>query len=175
MSNIETVDGSSNELITRDPLYCRRKEDVDRMRASLLACNSGNSGSIINTRVALTNITALRIYHQVNRVIKYLELMDKLEEKLHESIEYTIDNCDVTMPSTWVALLKMQSELQDNMIKSQKLLEPYLNPELLKVLDVATPESDEETRSPIIIDARSRDKIRNVASHVLNAVKTING
>lgn len=169
MLDIETVDGYSVNAI--DPLYSKRKEDVARMRASLLACSADN---LFNTKNALNNITALRIYHQVNRIIKYLEIMDRIEEKMYQSIDATLDRANVDSPGTWAVLLNMQSQLQENMIKSQKLLEPYLNPELIKALDVVVPESEEDTR-PMLYDASTRDRIRIAAQSVITELKASGG
>ena len=87
MDNLETVGG----IESIDPLYTKQREDVAKMRASLLACSSNPS----MTKVALRNISILRVYHQVNRIIRYLDMMDKLEEKLYKSIDYTIENVDI--------------------------------------------------------------------------------
>ena len=86
MDDIKTVDSSE---VVYDPVYQRQKEGVTKMRTSLLACTAENGVTIRNT---LDSITAMRIYHQMMRIIKYTELMDKLEDKLYRSIDNMLDN-----------------------------------------------------------------------------------
>lgn len=159
--DIKTVKSSTNMDIT-DPLYRKQKEDVAKMRASLLACNT----DISMTKVALQNISVLRIYHQVARIIKYLDVMDKLEDKLYSSIEYAIDNADPRSTSTWIQLMTIQEKLQKNMIESHKLLQPYLNIEEFKIVEL-TPSSDDSIPNSLI-DSESRNRLRNSAQAVLS-------
>lgn len=145
----------------RDPLYSKQREGVAKMRASLLACAEGTDLS----QQAIHNITVLRVYHQLSRIIRYLELMDKLEAKLYESLEYKIDTSDIQDDSTWVSLLAIQEKLQKMMIDSQKLIEPYLDLSEFTVVDTVT--SETEVTSTLTLDATSRDRLRNNAKQVL--------
>lgn len=160
---IETVD-------SLNPLYAKQKEDVARMRAALLSCSSTNLSSS-TAKMALKNITAMRIYHQIARIIKYLELMDKLEDKLYKSLENTIDKMDDDSITTWTLLLKAQESLQKQMIESHKLLQPYLDLQSLDIIDMI-PDSDNETNNVAasLISADSREKLRNAANLVLNSI-----
>lgn len=157
---------SSTDVDIKDPLYRKQHEDVARMRASLLVCNN----DISLTKQALQNISVLRIYHQVARIIKYLDLMDKLEEKLYSSIEYAVNSADIHSSSTWIQLLGIQERLQKNMIESHKLLQPYLNVEEFKIVELV-PSSDENVPNSLI-NAESRNRIRNSAQAVLSELNS---
>lgn len=105
MDDIKTVDSSE---VVYDPVYQRQKEGVAKMRTSLLACTDENG---ITIRGTIESITAMRIYHQMMRIIKYTELMDKIEDKLYKSIDNLID----TAPNdtqTLIQLLTIQERLQ---------------------------------------------------------------
>ena len=153
-----------------DPIYAKQKEGVANMRASLLACNPRD---LVSTKIAIQNVTVMRLYHQINRIIKYTEMMDKIEAKLYESIDNTLENMNSSSPSTWLTLLNIQERLQDSMIKSHKLLEPYLNLEL-PVVEVPQP-SPEDSFASMIMDQDARDKLRNSAQAVLAALGSLPG
>lgn len=160
MDNVKTVDGSA--IRTRDPLLEKQKADVSKMRTVLL-CSQDSSTSAIQ---ALQNVTILRVYHQVTRIVRYLEMMDKLEEKLYESIEASIDNFDPSSPMTMQMLLSIQEKLQKNMIESHKLLEPYLTSGVIAEQDMV-PAQIESNSEDSIIPKQSRDRIRESAQTVL--------
>jgi hypothetical protein len=157
MDDIKTVD----DYQILDPLYSKQKEGVSKMRASLLACSSDNSTSMVN---AIQNITVMRIYHQLSRIIKYTELMDKLEDKLYESIENTIDNVN-SDPATMMMLLNVQEKLQKSMIESHKLLQPYMDVKEFAVMDLVQPEDNHSNIT--ILDPEKRDGLRTKASNIL--------
>lgn len=165
MNNIETVDGCKSIM---DPIYGAQKENVARMRAMLLSCSLDNFASC---RSAINNITVMRIYHQVGRIIKYLEMMDKLEDKLYDSIDRAIDKADPDSPSSWMILLKIQEQLQENMIRSQKLLEPYLNSETFNIVD-SVPQGTTSASPTEVIDSASREKLMNSAQMILHAIES---
>lgn len=159
--DIKTVDDS--RLL--DPLYQRQKEGVAKMRTSLLAYTEENG---VSTRQALESITAMRVYHQLTRIVKYLELMDKLENKLYESIEYSIDNSSSSDPTTWAALLNIQAQLQKSMIESHKLIQPYLDIQDFGVVELA-PQADTSTNNntTFAMSSEARDSLRSKAQNVL--------
>lgn len=161
MSDFKTFGGSN------DPLRKVQREGVSRMRASLLSCSMDN---LSNTKLAIQQVTVLRIYHQITRIIKYLDLMDKLEEKLYDSIENTIDAADSYNPSTWMMLIKIQERMQELMIQSHKLLQPYLELEDFNISDLLPAPSDDESTNTSIMSSESREKIRNNAQAVLIAL-----
>lgn len=110
MDDIKTVD--DGQLL--DPLLQKQKSDVAKMRTALLSCSADPN----NASVALQNITVLRIYHQVARIIRYLDMMDKLELKLYSSIEARMDRMRDEDMTTLMTLLNLQTQLQKNMIDS---------------------------------------------------------
>lgn len=162
MTDLKTVEDSDCSRI-QNPLLTFQKEGVERMRTSLLSCTLENSN---DAKAAIQQVTVLRIYHQISRIIRYLDLMDKLEDKLYESIEYTIDTSPAGNPSTWFQLLRIQEILQKNMIESHKLLQPYMDltdftiPELVNSQRSADPET-------MLIPSESRDKLRTSAQAIL--------
>lgn len=168
----ETV-GNAEVQIMMDPLYSKQREDVAKMRASLLACSDTNDATVATT--ALQNITVLRVYHQVSRIIRYLEMMDKIEEKLYDSLDYRLDHMDVENPTAWMTLITVQEKLMKNMIESHKLLQPYLNVEefSLQSLMPATSSSSIESGEAAIISKASRDKLRQSAQQVLAALNEV--
>lgn len=159
MNNFKTVDDYSISKI--DELYKKQKEDVSRMRASLLSCSVDNPSSMVTS---IQNITVMRIYHQLNRIIRYTELMDKLENKLYESIDHTVDNLDSGDAATWMALLEIQDRLQKSMIESHKLLQPYMD---ARTFNMDTIPSNEDNSQMKLINAQDRENIRNNASKVI--------
>lgn len=167
--DIKTVDSSKNLLA--DEIYQRQKENVSRMRASILALSS-DSG--VSTRAVIQEITGMRIYHQLMRIIKYTELMDKLETKLYESIECAVESANSAEPSTWAALLTIQEKLQKSMIESHKLLQPYLDIQELAVVDLAKTESDVSS-SASILSSEDRDRLRMNAQNVIQQLQLSGG
>ena len=170
--SIETFDASS-EVKPIDPLYAAQKEGVARMRTSLLSCLNDDSGAI--TSRAINNITVLRIYHQISRIIRYLDLMDKLEDKLYESISVNIDNMNPNDLSTMEVLLSTQAQLQKSMIESHKLLQPYMDLQDMSIVDlmaVQTNQANSETNEMRLLPSESRDKIRNSAQSYLEEIKS---
>lgn len=164
----ETV---GNAVRVPDALYSRQREDVAKMRASLLVC----SDDPVSSTKALQNITVLRVYHQVARIIKYLEMMDKIEAKLYEAIDYRLDTLDPTNATAWMTLLNIQEKLQKNMLESHKLLQPYLNVEefSLQTLMPVASTSAVESGAAAVLPKASRDKLRQTAQQVLSALNDV--
>lgn len=166
MTGLETVEGNVSPVVdlNMDPILQKQQEDVARMRASLLSCS--NSPSLAKN--ALQNIAVMQIYHQVSRVIRYLDLMDKLEDKLYTSIEYTIEKANPTSSSTWLMLSSIQEKLQKSMIESNKLMEPYLDLHNLRLFDLAEPEEDTTlTGNAALLGSDSRENVRRNAQKIL--------
>lgn len=162
MDYLKTVEGESLDLL--DPLYEKQREGVAHMRASLLACTNNPAMA----KQAINNITVLRIYHQIAKIIRYLEMMDKIEEKMYAAIDRTLENSNANTPSTWMVLLDLQERLQKTMIESHKLLQPYLDLQDYTVMDL-TAQSADTGDNPVatVLDAESREKLRNSAQAVL--------
>lgn len=162
MNNLETVQDTSS---VKDTLISKQKEGVARMRTSLLAFDDNGQVS----RKAIQSITNLRIYHQLTRIVRYTEMADKLENKLYECIDNSIDNIDDDSPATWLALLEVQSRLQKLMLDSHKLLQPYLDLQEFSISDLSS--TQDETNSTLILNSASRDKLRLTAQNVLKALE----
>ena len=161
---IETVD----QPTPMNPIYKRQREDVAKMRTSLLACHDDSS---MPTRLAIQKITVLRVYHQVSRIIRYLEIMDKLEDKLYESIDYEIDNADITDSETWAKLIMIQEKLQKSMIESHKMLQPYLDLTEFSVVDL-TQDDGQTAGTELTMSPEKRDNLRLAAQSVLAELMT---
>lgn len=158
MDSLNTFEGSNSTL---DPLYAKQKEDVAKMRSSLLACSDADS----STR-AMKNIAVLRVYHQISRIIRYLDLMDKLENKLYRCIDGVIDEATPGDYFMLEKLLVIQERLQKSMIESNKLLQPYMDMDQFKDMYIET-ESASVPNDIQIMDSASRQKIRDTAQSVL--------
>lgn len=172
---IKTFDANDNQNTSSekkvDPIYAAQKESIAKMRSSLLSCFNDETGSI--TSRAINNITVLRIYHQIARIIKYLDLMDKLENKLYESIEYNIDNMDSNSIEGMGVLLEIQAKLQKSMIESHKLLQPYMDLQDMSIVDLMAVSTD-ATSTDIgmtLLPPESRDRIRMSAQNLLAELK----
>lgn len=161
----ETVGNA--EIHIPDALYSRQREDVAKMRASLLAC----SDDPVTSTKALQNITVLRVYHQVSRIIRYLEMMDKIEDKLYQSLDYKLDTLDVENPTSWMTLITIQEKLQANMLASHKLLQPYIdNMNQWKDWEnsILAAEASQGPASGEILPRGTRNSIRLAAQQVLS-------
>lgn len=166
--DIKTVDSSNGCII--DDMCQRQKENLSKMRASVMALSDGG----FSTRQAIQEITGMRIYHQLMRIIQYTELMDKLEAKLYESINFAIDNANSSDQSTWITLLGIQAKLQKSMIESHKLLQPYLDIQELAIVDIS--KSENEIESPVaIMNSEDRDRLRMNAQSVIKQLHLSGG
>jgi len=160
-SSIETTD----TLV--DPLLKEQKQQAEQMRSALLNCKKNDINS---AKVALQNIAVLQVYHQVSRIIRYTEMMDRLEDKLYDSIDMNLAEMDECDPNTMLVLLKVQSQLQESMVLSQKLLEPYMNIDLEAIappVDI----TEETSFGAAIIPKESRNVIRNGAQALLTELR----
>lgn len=157
----KTVEGTVG---TVDPLIAKQREDVARMRTSLLACDT--NPQLAST--ALKNVTVLQVYHQISRIIRYTELCDKLEAKLYESMDSMIDRLDTDSNLTINALLNAQERLQKLMIESNKMLAPFLDmTSYIESVRVNDASEDNAPKATIALDATRREKLRNSAKQVL--------
>lgn len=150
-----------------DPILKEQKEQAEQMRSALLTCKKND---ITSAKVALQNIAVLQVYHQVARIIRYTELMDRIEDKLYDSIDMNLAQMDECDPSTMMMLLKVQAQLQESMVLSQKLLEPYMN---IDLASIAPPVEITEATSfgAAIIPKESRNVIRNGAQALLTELR----
>lgn len=150
-----------------DPLIFEQKEQANLMRKSLLTCRTG---TISNAKVALQNIAVLQIYHEVARIIRFIEVMDRLEDKIYDSIDMNIGGMDSADPATMLMLVKVQGDLYKTMAMSQDLLKPYINIDLESI----APMKDVNEDIPFgvaIIPKESRTAIRNGAQALLTELR----
>lgn len=176
MNNPETVEINSDDIestslytqSTVDSLYERQKREVSQMRASLLACDDSDIRSV---RTAMNNVLVLRVMHQIARIVRFTEMLDKIEDKLYRSLDATLLAADEADPTTWAMLMKVQAQLQETMVESQKLLDPYLKNANFAFLDVI-PEETEVQYDKLLYDQESRERIRQSAQAVLEVLNT---
>lgn len=152
-----------------DPLLKEQKMYVDQMRSALISCNKTDLNS---TKRAIQNITVMRIYHQIARIIKFTEMMDLLEDKLYESMIANIGEMDSYDPATLLTLMKVQAQLQETMVQSQLLIKPYLDMDIESI--APTQEFEETSFGAAIISQESRNNIRNGAQALLTELRKSN-
>lgn len=165
MKELKTFEPTSANTLSEQkntPLVTKQKEDVAKMETSILSCTDEPALA----KQAMHTVVVLQIQHQMSRIVRYLDLMDKLEDKLYASLESKIDSMDVYDDNTWVMLLSIQNKLQTNMIESQNLLKPYLDKNLYAAFDLAQP-AEQTNETATLIPAGSREKIRESAAKVL--------
>lgn len=150
-----------------DPLLREQKEQADQMRAALLSCRKSD---ISSAKVALQNIAVLQIYHQIARIIRFIEVMDRLEDKLYASIDANLSQMDDFDPTTMVMLLKVQGDLQKSIVLSQDLLKPYMD---IDIASIAPPKEVDDVGSfgAAILPKESRNAIRTGAQALLTELK----
>lgn len=152
-----------------DPLLREQKMQIDQMRSIYTTFNKSEPNS---AKRALQNITVLRIYHQIGRIIKFTEMMDALEDKIYDSMIANIGQMDSFDPATLLTLLKVQSQLQETMVQSQLLIKPYLD---MDIESIAPPAELEETPYGVaIISQESRNNIRTGAQALLTELRKAN-
>ena len=152
-----------------DPLLKEQQKQVAQMRDTLLSFDHSDLNS---AKRAMQNITVMRIYHQISRIIRFTDMMDRLEDKLYDSIDMSISGMDSADPSTMFALLKVQEQLQETMVQSQQLLKPYLD---LDITVIAPPQELEETSfGAALISQSSRNTIRSGAQALLTELRKTN-
>lgn len=163
MDEVKTVGISDIDL------YNEQIKDVAEMRTSLLTFNKKDPNA---ARKAIQNVTILRVYHQLNRIVRYTDMMDKLEDKLYQCMDTFIDQADEADSSALFALVGLQERLQRSMIESHKLLEPYLSLEQLSALDI--PKDDPaDSFTTMILEQESREKIRTGVQELMSIIDTL--
>ncbi len=160
------MDRAETVSTTLTDIYAQQYTNVAKMRAQLTAFNGDDPSA---AKKAISNITVLRVYHQIARIIRYTEMMDNIEDKIYSAIDNSLADLDDFDPSTWVKLVALQEKLQRCMIESHKLLEPYLSNELFESIQLEEKKPD-ESFATLMLDAGSRQKIRDSASAVLAAL-----
>ena len=163
------VEPENTDLSLVDPLLREQKLQIDQMRATYVNFSKGDPNA---AQKAIQNITVLRVYHQISRIIKFTEVMDALEDKLYDSILSNIGGMDSFSPETMMMLLKVQQQLQETMIQSQLLIKPYMEMDILTL--APQPELEETSFGAAIISKESRNNIRTGAQALLTELKKSN-
>ena len=160
----KTVGGVENTDISLvNPLLREQTEQAAQMRDALLTCRNSD---ITSAKVALQNIAVLQIYHQVARIIRYIEVMDRLEDKLYASIDANLSQMDEFDPATMMMLVKVQCDLQKSMVLSQDMLKPYMSIDLESIAPMKDI-TDESSFGASILPKESRNAIRSGAQALL--------
>lgn len=151
-------------------LFSEQMKDVSNMRASLLSFNKSDPQAAVK---AIRNVTILRVYHQLERIVRYTEMMDKIEDRIYQSIESKLQMSDPDDEDIWATLIPIQERLQRTMVESHKLLEPYLNIETLSALEVPQAEDPATSFTSMILDQEGREKVRTGVQELLGIMSTI--
>lgn len=158
------------DLHDNNSVFLQQMSDVQQMRDNLFSFNRADPNA---ARKAIQNITLLRVYHQMERIIRYTALMDQLEDRLYQSIEAKLANSDPDDETLFLTLIPIQERLQKAMIESHKLLEPYLNMEQLSVLEIPVQEDPADSFTSMILDQESREKVRTGVQELLAVINTV--
>lgn len=151
-------------------LFAAQSRDVEEMRNQLLTFNKTDANA---ARKAIQNVTVLRVYHQLERIVRYTEMMDQIEDRIYQSIQAKLENSDPDDDSIWGTLIPIQERLQRMMIESHKLLEPYLTMEQLTALEVPKDEDPAVSFTSMILDQESREKVRTGVQQLMSIMNTI--
>lgn len=171
MNDLETVAIDSvpnNTLGNIDLLYEQQKQDVKDMRSALLGCNRTDAKSV---KSAMRNILVMRIYHQLARIIKFTEEMDKIEARMYRELDAQLADESFTGTEALVLLIGIQERLQKVMIDSQKLLDPYLELDDMLMIDVEEQAEEDNSFGAAILSQDSRQNIRTSAQQILNLLE----
>lgn len=150
-------------------LFSEQAKDVENMRRSLLAFDKSDPNA---ARKAIQNVTLLRVYHQLERIVRYTEMIDKIEDRVYQSIDMKLMNSDPDDEDLWFTLIPMQERLQRMMIESHKLLEPYLSMEQLSALDVPKEEDPANSFTSMLLEQESREKVRTGVQQLMSIINT---
>lgn len=155
---------------TTMPLYAQQLNDVQEMQNQLLTFDKSDPNA---ARKAIQNVTVLRVYHQLARIVRFTEMLDKLEDRYYQSIDAKLDEYTPDDPDAWFVLIPIAERLQKMMVDSHKLLEPYLSMEQLTALEVSVPDQDPTTSfTSMILDQESREKVRTGIQQLMDVINT---
>ena len=151
-------------------LFNEQVHDVDSMRRNLLSFDKSDPNA---ARKAIQNVTLLRVYHQLERIVRYTEMMDRLEDRIYQSIDAKLLNSDPDDADLYLQLIPIQDRLQKMMIESHKLLEPYLAMEQLAALNVPKDEDPANSFTSMLLEQESREKVRTGVQQLMAIINTI--
>lgn len=170
MTDSKTFGISQN---SSDSLNALKRESIERMKLAMLSADLDNP---MSASTAIKQVTILRVYHQVSRIIQYLDLMDKLEDKLYRSVEQELTELDLSDASNFqnlTKLLAIQEKLQKSVIESHKLLQPYLEVEQYPAFDVIEAKAQDLSEDEKLIPSEDRNRLRDNASEILKELSSI--
>jgi hypothetical protein len=165
MDEAKTVGGPDDLAI-----FSEQSRDVQNMRTALLSFDKTDANAAAK---AIKNVTLLRVYHQVESIVRYTEMIDKLQDRIYQSIDAKLANSDPDDETLCFTLIPLVERLQKNMIESHKLLEPYLTMDQLTALEVPQQSDPADSFTSMILDQESREKVRTSAQQVLAAIAAI--
>ena len=167
MVDVKTVDDAGGT--PKDPLSAVKRESVDRIKAALLSSCMDDPQS---ATAAIQQVTILRAYHQIIRIVQYIDLMDELEDKLYQSIRLDLKSADVFDPTTIARLVAIQERMQKMMVESNKLLAPYLDMTSYPAFS-ELPELNADSQEKLGLTSSQRDGIRESAGAILADIKKL--
>ena len=153
-------------------VYVSQCEDVQQMKEIIVSFNKTDANA---ARKAIQNVTLLRVYHQLKRIIRFTEMLDKLEDRIYQSIDAKLDDSDPYDDSMLPGLISIQERLMKSMVESHKLLEPYLKIEQLSALEVPQDADPTQSFTTMIMEQESRERIRTGVQSLLNVINTFDG
>lgn len=153
-------------------LFVSQQDDLQRMRDTMLSFNKSDPNAV---RKAIQNVTLLRVYHQLKRIIRFTEMMDKIEDRIYQSIDAKLAMSDPDDETMYLALIPIQERLVKSMTESHKLLEPYLKLEQLSALEVSQQDDPSQSFTTMIMEQESRERIRTGVQSLLNVINTFDG
>ena len=166
MSTSKTVSSGSSST----DLFVEQARDVANMRSSLLSFDKTDPSA---ARKAIQNVTILRVYHQLERIVRFTEMMDKIEDRIYQSIDAKLVNADPDDESLWLTLIPIQERLQKTMVESHKLLEPYLSMEQLSALDIPQEIDPASSFTSMILEQESRERVRTGVQQIMGIIDSI--
>lgn len=165
MDEAKTVGGPDDLAI-----FSEQAQDVQNMRATLLSFDKRDVNAAAK---AIKNVTLLRVYHQVESIVRYTDMIDKLQDRIYQSIDAKLANADPDDETLCYQLIPLVERLQKTMIESHKLLEPYLNFEQFNSLEIPDQSDPADSFTNMILDQESREKVRTSAQQVLAALAVL--
>lgn len=164
MYEAKTVGSSDMTLLSE------QMKDVANMRTSLLSFNKSDPQAASK---AIRNITLLRVYHQLERIVRYTEMMDTIEDRIYQSLNAKLQESDPDDSDIWMQLIPIQEKLQRSMVESHKLLEPYLSADFLTALEAPQIEDPAASFTSMILDQEGREKVRTGIQELLGIMSDI--
>jgi hypothetical protein len=165
MNNPETVAIDSVSAPKLDSLYAQQQQDIKNMRSALLDCNRTDAKSV---KSAMRNILVMRLYHQMARIIRFTEEMDQVEDRMYHELHLKLKDPSLEGSEALILLLTIQERMQKLMVESQKLLDPYMNLDLLNMVDVDAQAEEDDSYGAKILSQESRQNIRSNAQQIMN-------